>query len=421
MIGLRRGLILSVGGFIGLAAGAWAQAPLCQSCHPNVHVTSPAHRDLACTDCHSNVTKVPHPPKVLKQLGGDALCQQCHDDVVPQVAASVHGPEACTDCHGPAHEIPPPRWTVCGDCHAEATEAFQASAHQKSLNCSSCHESVHTLRPSKQPGSRVHPFQQIQTCGSCHTKPPQLIDGYLQSVHGRGLLLAGLVTAPACSDCHGSHGIFRVQDVRSMVSARNAPLTCGRCHAGVLDVWSKESTHGYLWREGRTGGPVCTTCHGSHQIQEPRAGVQRLKFPETCGGCHGERYHTYRDGFHGQATGLGFLTAATCSDCHTPHQDQPAQNPKSSVHPANLIQTCGRCHGPVTAAFVTFDPHADPRDPQRNRPVYYVWFFMTSLLVFVFGFFGIHTLLWLQRSIVGALRGEFHPIRRWKDETVWIR
>jgi len=406
---------------LSLVRGAGAQVGDCRPCHADVHVPSPAHRDLDCTDCHSNVTRLPHPPQLLKSLGGDALCRQCHEDVVLQVATSVHGPESCGDCHGSAHEIPPPQWGVCGECHAGATEAFQASAHRKSLSCSSCHEGPHAIRPVKEPGSRVHPFQEIQTCGTCHAKPPQLIDGYLQSVHGRGLLLGGLAVAPSCSDCHGSHGVFPIRDVRSTVSARNVPTTCGRCHVGIFSVWSKESVHGRLWREGRTGGPVCTTCHGSHRIQEPWAGIQRLKFPETCGGCHGERYHTYRDGFHGRATGLGFLTAAICSDCHTPHQNEPARDPKSSVHPANLVRTCGRCHGPVPASFVTYDPHAEPRDPRQNRPLYYVWLFMTGLLVFVFGFFGIHTLLWLQRSVVGAVRGEFHSIRRWRDEAVWVR
>ena len=32
---------------------------------------------------------------------------------------------------------------------------------------------------------------------------------------------------------------------------------------------------------------------------------------------------------------------------------------------------------------------------------------MTGLLLGVFGFFGLHDLLWLQRALVGKLRGEF--------------
>jgi len=49
----------------------------------------------------------------------------------------------------------------------------------------------------------------------------------------------------------------------------------------------------------------------------------------------------------------------------------------------------------------------DPTDPTDNPPVHYVWLFMTSLLVGVFGFFAVHDLLWLQRALVGWRRGEF--------------
>jgi len=42
---------------------------------------------------------------------------------------------------------------------------------------------------------------------------------------------------------------------------------------------------------------------------------------------------------------------------------------------------------------------------------------MSLLFVAVFGFFGIHTVLWLQRSIVGLARGEAHRIR---DGEQWI-
>jgi cytochrome b subunit of formate dehydrogenase len=116
---------------------------------------------------------------------------------------------------------------------------------------------------------------------------------------------------------------------------------------------------------------------------------------------------TFRDSFHGKANQLGFVSGATCADCHTPHRNLPASDSRSSVHPDNLVETCGGCHEGITASFISFDPHNDPTDPDDNFAVYVVWLFMTGLLVGVFGFFGIHDLLWLQRSFVGKLRGEF--------------
>ena len=71
------------------------------------------------------------------------------------------------------------------------------------------------------------------------------------------------------------------------------------------------------------------------------------------------------------------------------------------------MESCGACHDAVTASFVSFDPHNDPTDPNDNFAVYVVWLFMTALLLGVFAFFGIHDVLWLQRSLVGVLRAEF--------------
>jgi cytochrome b subunit of formate dehydrogenase len=156
---------------------------------------------------------------------------------------------------------------------------------------------------------------------------------------------------------------------------------------------------------------VCIDCHSSHRVLDPREDETRHRFPESCGDCHGEAYSTYRDSFHGKATDLGFLTAAICSDCHTPHQNLPAVDPRSSIHPDRLQETCGRCHGEVSAAFVSFEPHSDPADPEGNRAVHVIWLLMTSLLIAVFGFFGLHDLLWLQRTVVGVMRGEIQRQR----------
>jgi cytochrome b subunit of formate dehydrogenase len=85
-------------------------------------------------------------------------------------------------------------------------------------------------------------------------------------------------------------------------------------------------------------------------------------------------------------------------------------DPASSVHADNLAATCGQCHGEVSAGFLTFAPHSDPSDPAESHPaVHWIWWFMTGLLLFVFSFFGLHTLLWLQRALVGWARGELQP------------
>jgi len=236
-----------------------------------------------------------------------------------------------------------------------------------------------------------------------------MMEAWRSSEHARALLKGGLVeAAPSCTSCHGAaHAIKARANPAAATAAGNVPETCGRCHSGVLSEW-QESAHGEVWKQGKAGGPTCTTCHQSHAIKAATTPEMRQKFPDECGTCHADLYKSFHDGFHGKATELGFTAVATCSDCHTPHHNLRVNDPRSTVHPDNLGATCGACHAKeINASFLTFDPHANPADPTRNRWLHWIWLFMTALLLGVFGFFGIHALLWLQRSLVGKLRGEF--------------
>jgi cytochrome b subunit of formate dehydrogenase len=364
---------------------ASAQESGCQDCHDDVTVAAAPHGDFDCSDCHSNVSSDDHPDDPLAELGGAAICAQCHD-VGEALQASSHKDQSCEDCHGPAHAV----------------------------------------TPVDDPQSPLSPLQQFKTCGKCHDKPADLVPGYLASVHAKALLVDGLANAPTCSTCHGSHDILPPDDAQSTVSHHNVPETCGSCHRFILDTWEK-STHGQEWTKGNADAPVCITCHTAHQIVPPMSAQQRLKTPDNCGNCHEERYSTYRDSFHGKATDIGFMTAATCSDCHTAHLNLPASDPQSSIAPANLPKTCGACHDNVTASFITFDPHSDPQSPSGDPKLHAVWLFMTLLLVGVFGFFGLHDALWLQRAVVGVVRGEIRRvtnggpyIRRFTTVQIWI-
>ncbi len=354
----------------------------CGACHDDVEVTSTAHPSVGCQDCHSNVVEKRHRAEDLAGLSGDAICAQCHKLADKSISRSVHHENAnCLDCHGEAH-------------------------------------AVHKVSDLD---SEVSPFKQVETCGGCHKEPEGLIDGYIESVHGRGLLRSGLVAAPACSDCHGDHRIFAIDNDRAPTSHTNSPKMCGDCHVGILETWENESAHGAAWLAGNAEGPVCTDCHESHAIKDPVLGPTRLKMPGECGDCHGELYSSYKWSFHGKFTELGLVTSATCSDCHTPHANLPQDDPRSSVHPDNLAATCGACHQGVSGNFLQIDPHNDPTDPNDNPYVYWVYVFMMALLLGVFAFFGVHDLLWLQRSFVGAMRGEYEGLKSATAEGPYVR
>lgn len=370
-----------------LASAATAREESCSDCHDVALPETSVHADLGCLGCHLEFDEALHPEEM---AAGDALCGNCHD-AGDALADSVHAELGCGDCHGPVHEIP---------ALAEAA-------------------------------SPVSPLRQVASCGECHDDDRHLIDGYLTSVHGRALFKSGLVSAPSCTTCHGAHDVLPHADPRSAVSYHHAPETCGACHRFILDDWRELSAHGLGWQRGNVATPTCVTCHGSHEgrdggraIHRPTERAVRLGLPEGCGACHAGPYASYRDSFHGKFTDLGFVPSAICSDCHTPHKNLPAGDPRSSVHRDSLAATCGQCHGEVSAEFLSFDPHSDPSDRERNRAVYYVWLFMTSLLIAVFTFFGLHDLLWLQRLIVGWRRGEWKRLRRkiepGQDEP-WVR
>ncbi len=354
----------------------------CAGCHDDIQHTSTAHVGIGCQDCHSNITTRRHRKTAL---------------------AAVSSRE------------------ICGQCHAEIEEKVSNSVHKKTWGCLDCHGDQHDIRMVSEAGSPVCRFNQVQTCGGCHETDAGLIAGYVESVHGRGLLKSGLRTSACCSSCHGAHDVVPVDSPESPTQHANVPNMCGECHLGVLRTWADESSHGRAWKAGSKEGPVCTDCHHSHKIDDPILHQHRLHLPDECGDCHGDLYSSYRHTFHGKATNLGLETSATCADCHTPHASLPKEDPKSSIHPDNLREHCGRCHEGAPANFFDIDPHNDPTDPNDNPYVYWVWVFMSSLLVGVFAFFGIHDILWLQRTFVGTLRGEFHGLAIKRHKGPYVR
>lgn len=358
----------------------------------------------------------------LSSFAQDLDCAGCHEvETLPQ---SVHAEVACTDCHGevtPAHRregLEPLGDEVCAGCHRRESRELDRSIHAGNAGCTECHGEPHDIHSAEELSSAMSPVNQIRTCGGCHDEPESLVDGYLTSEHGKALFRSGLIDAPSCSDCHGAHGIEEatVEDART--SHAHSPETCGSCHVLVFEDWKSGSAHGEAWQAGEEG-PVCTDCHSSHAIADPTVGTARLESAGNCGDCHGEYLTTFRDSFHGKANDLGFAVAATCADCHTPHKNLAAGDPRSSVHPDNLTATCSNCHEGVTASLLSFDPHNDPSDPDDNFYVYVIWVFMTGLLIGVFGFFGLHDLLWLQRALVGVVRGEFREEENPGEPYVW--
>ena len=137
---------------------------------------------------------------------------------------------------------------------------------------------------------------------------------------------------------------------------------------------------------GNPDAPVCTDCHGEHSIKKPtdkNSSVNPGHIANTCAKCHAkivimekygvnaEQVSTYEESFHGIANEFGVLKAANCASCHTAHDILPPSDPRSSVNPANIPKTCGKCHPGANANFAKGRIHINPKDKSAGL-VYWV-------------------------------------------------
>ena len=232
----------------------------------------------------------------------------------------------------------------------------------------------------------VHPGK--QACMNCHAlRKLPLIDG---------AILAGSVHADqSCDGCHEA--------------AMPAETNCSLCHRSS----NKALLRGAHSQKGERGAdvPNCVNCHDSHNVVRTESAAFAEVISERCAVCHEERYDSYMDRFHGKAAKLGMLKAPRCQDCHSPHSPLPQSNPESRVSRDNLVSTCGQCHENANENFTKFDPHPQPDNKDRSPLIYYIKLAMEALIIGVFGFFTIHTILWLQRSAVASLRNEFPNVQ----------
>ena len=111
-----------------------------------------------------------------------------------------------------------------------------------------------------------------------------------------------------CADCHHATGGEPTEVSHlSLAGSMHEDLSCVDCHTGITKV--------------------------------PHA--QELAKPD-CGSCHEAEVAAYQQ--HGRGMVGGTSAVPSCQDCHGSHQILNHLNPLSQVHPANLPQTCGKCH-----------------------------------------------------------------------------
>lgn len=247
----------------------------------------------------------------------------------------------------PAASAPVPEAVAaCLECHQDKTMAMTfadgstmslfvdpghltGSVHASQLTCTDCHAKYDADHPmgTSFASRRAYTVNSYELCKKCH------FDTYtrtLESVH-YDLLKAGVESAPICTDCHGAHDIANPHAKRAMVSR-----SCAACHADVSTMYAS-SVHGRaLVEDDNQDVPACADCHTHHQVQQPGTTRFRLNSPETCIRCHGDEALMAKYGISTNVakTYLADFHGVTASLSRNLPDDQQ-----------QIVVTCNACHG----------------------------------------------------------------------------
>jgi hypothetical protein len=146
-------------------------------------------------------------------------------------------------------------------------------------------------------------------------------------------------------------------------------LSCHDCHGGNPGAAPDDIEAAHDERRGWTGIPA------------------RLRIPQLCARCHADadfmkgfnphirvdQLAEYRTSVHGKRNAAGDEKVAVCVDCHGVHGIRPVGDPRSSVHPARLAETCARCHADralMESYGLASTQHADYRTSVHAKALY---------------------------------------------------
>jgi cytochrome b subunit of formate dehydrogenase len=416
-----------------------AKVPVCVDCHQPHQVRRVYYDQISddeCMKCHAN--------RNLSMVRDGATVSLFVDTL--ETHASIHRAQACAQCHTNANpSLKRPCATVgpkvdCGVCHTEVVEMFATSTHGLLADrgdpngpiCTDCH-GKHMVRGRRDPKSPTFPTNVPAMCEYCHQTGGKaavrrearglIADAgkYPESIHGKGLLESGLVVTAMCTDCHTAHHVLPKDNPESSVNHLNVPHTCAKCHSGIYEKYVK-SIHADTLGVSEKKMPNCADCHRSHTISRTDSEGFKQQILGQCGNCHLDVTETYFETFHGKVFQLGGTVAAKCHDCHGSHDILKPDDPNSHLSRNNIVATCGKCHEGSHRRFAGYLTHATHHDRIKYPILFYVFWFMTILLVGTLAIATVHTLLWLPRSFQmmrqhKALLTEGHDLRIYRRFT----
>lgn len=242
---------------------------------------------LTCVTCHSDIDGFPHPKRTTETMRDVKLkyytsCEQCHAEQFNQTLDSVHQKSLAAGNKNAA---------VCADCHNPHTQK-RITGHSGTLL----------------PDARL---KVPETCAQCHN---EIYETYKKSVHGKALTEEQNADVPTCIDCHGVHSI---KDPTTATFRNSTPYLCAKCHTdkAVMDKYglSTEVLNTYVsdfhgttvvlfdktFPDQPTNKPVCTDCHGFHDVahgDDPQKGLKvRENLLKRCQTCHPDATANFPD------------------------------------------------------------------------------------------------------------------------------
>ena len=192
-----------------------------QSVHGHA-VANGSEKAAVCTDCHGTheILDAKDSKSPIFKFNVPLTCGKCHDQISKEFQQSIHGTAitkgnwqapVCTDCHG-IHSI---------KAHNDPNSPVSAQ-NVAQATCARCHEGVRLSQEFGVQGRRA--------------------TTYLASYHGLAARLGSQVVAN-CASCHGTHSIFPSTDPRSTIHPSNLARTCGQCHPGVTEKFTSAKVH----------------------------------------------------------------------------------------------------------------------------------------------------------------------------------
>jgi len=227
------------------------------------------HRNVACRDCHTYITKIPH-DAVTEEVNCANVCHLktpfsqekfSHQKIIDIYDSSAHGirpddPEKVKNAK-----------PYCKYCHlneiytrvSEKRIAFEETLDR----CLNCHQEkgvtqayIHMTHRLRKKTTRS-PQEIVQLCAKCHQdlelmkklkvsdKGLTAVQTYNRTLHGKAVALGSQETAD-CVSCHATsalHDIFKKDNPLATVHEDNIAKTCHQCHSETNSWFVKIAVH----------------------------------------------------------------------------------------------------------------------------------------------------------------------------------